>query len=176
MSKPIPVACPKCGGPVHVAPSAGGRGTNDLTSYSADCDRCGMLVDHLSDTGRKDSAIRDYNRWARDYVTPVATTNSITVQSGYTAFRGGLTSSHPSSNAADNVNASAISAAPELLFDRAFVADIAADVQYADALERHVTGKSSVRRATAIQTLQAIAGLPMNDLSSLLVWAKSQRF
>ena len=25
-----------------------------------------MLIDHLSDTGRKDSAIRDYNRWAKD--------------------------------------------------------------------------------------------------------------
>lgn len=176
MRNPIPVACPKCSGHVHVAPSAGGRGTNDLTSYSADCDRCGMLVDHLSDTGRKDSAIRDYNRWARDYVTPVATKNPITVQSGYMAFRGGVTSSHPSSTAADKVNAAAISTAPEMSFERAFVADIAADIQYADALERHVTGKSNVRRATAIQTLQAIAGLPLDDLSSLLVWAKSQRF
>jgi hypothetical protein len=86
MSKPIPVACPKCGAAVHVAASAGGRGTNDLTSYSADCDECGMLIDHLGDAGRRDNAIRDYNRWAREYVAPVVGKHSITVRSGYGAY------------------------------------------------------------------------------------------
>lgn len=88
MSKPVPLACPKCGGQVDVGASAGGRGTGDLTSYRADCAKCGMLVDHLSDTGRRDSAVRDYNRWAREYAAPVSAT-SITVQGGYFAFGSG---------------------------------------------------------------------------------------
>lgn len=85
MSKPIPSACPRCGGEVDVAASAGGRGTGDLTSYRADCAKCGMLVDHLGDTGRRDSAVRDYNRWAREYAEPVRS-SSITVQGGYYGF------------------------------------------------------------------------------------------
>lgn len=66
MAKVEPVVCPRCTGPVDVLPSGGGRGTRDLTHYSADCGHCGMLIDHLSANGRKDSAIRDYNRWAGD--------------------------------------------------------------------------------------------------------------
>jgi hypothetical protein len=88
MSKPAPIACPKCHGQVSINPSSGGRGTNDLTSYRADCETCGMLLDHLSDTGRRDSAVRDYNRWARAYVAPTAA-SSITVRSGFGAFDGG---------------------------------------------------------------------------------------
>lgn len=86
MSKPIAVACPKCGGgPVDINVSAGGRGTGDLTSYSADCAKCGLLIDHLSDTGRYDSAVRDYNRWAREYAPPVGAT-SVTVRAGYDGY------------------------------------------------------------------------------------------
>lgn len=61
-------------------------------------------------------------------------------------------------------------------FDEAFVKDISEGVQYADALKRHVTGDSKIRRAAALQTLQAIAELEFNDLSGLLVWAKSQNY
>lgn len=88
MSKPVPVACPKCRGQVTIHTSSGGRGTNDLTSYCADCENCGMLIDHLSDTGRRDSAVRDYNRWARAYGAPTAAP-SITVCAGYGAYDGG---------------------------------------------------------------------------------------
>jgi len=88
MSKPIPAACRKCSSQVQISPSARGRGTNDLTSYSAACDQCGLLVDHLSDTGRRDSAVRDYNRWARAYHIPVPAT-SIIVNAGYGGYRGG---------------------------------------------------------------------------------------
>ncbi|MEM8519456.1 hypothetical protein [Janthinobacterium sp. CAN_S7] len=61
-------------------------------------------------------------------------------------------------------------------FGEEFVADIASGVQYADALERHVTGRGNARRSAAIQTLQAVAGLPAEDLSGLLSWAKTQKF
>lgn len=61
-------------------------------------------------------------------------------------------------------------------FDEAFVKDISEGAQYADALKRHVTGNSKIRRAVALQTLQAIAGLQFEDLSGLLVWAKSQSY
>jgi hypothetical protein len=88
VNKPTPAACPKCGGQVDVGASGGGRGTGDLTSYRADCAKCGTLVDHLSDTGRHDNAVRDYNRWARDYSAPGGAT-SITVQGGYFAFGSG---------------------------------------------------------------------------------------
>jgi hypothetical protein len=49
-----------------------------------------MLLDHLSDTGRRDSAVREYNRWARAYVAP-AVTSSITVRAGLGAFEGNAT-------------------------------------------------------------------------------------
>lgn len=88
MSKPIPVACPKCSGQVQINVSSGGRGTKDLTSYRADCDQCGQLVGHLSDTGRRDSAVRNYNRWAREYHVPVPA-SSIVVNAGYGGYRGG---------------------------------------------------------------------------------------
>lgn len=84
MANPIPSACPTCGGQVDIGASAGGRGTGDLTSYRADCEKCGVLVDHLSGTGRRDSAVRDFNRWARDYRPPSGST-SISVQGGYYA-------------------------------------------------------------------------------------------
>lgn len=66
MAKVEPVPCPKCSSAVEVHPQDGGRGTGDLTSYYAECTNCGWLVGHLSSTGRKDSAIRDYNRWVRE--------------------------------------------------------------------------------------------------------------
>lgn len=69
MKKPVAVACPKCQGMASIYVSYGGRGTGDLTSYYADCENCGKLVDHLSSTGRYDSAVRDYNRWASDYAS-----------------------------------------------------------------------------------------------------------
>lgn len=84
MANPTPSACPKCGGQVDIGASAGGRGTGDLTSYHAACEKCGLLVDHLSGTGRRDSAVRDFNRWARDYRPPSGST-AIAVQGGYYA-------------------------------------------------------------------------------------------
>lgn len=50
MAKIEPIPCPRCFGSVSVNASGGGRGTNDLTHYSADCGTCGMLVDHLTVT------------------------------------------------------------------------------------------------------------------------------
>jgi len=82
------VPCPQCSGNVSVNVSGGGRGTNDLTHYSADCDQCGMLVDHLSGTGRHDSAVRDYNRWARSYTAPTVS-HSVTVRAGHGGYDGG---------------------------------------------------------------------------------------
>lgn len=59
-------------------------------------------------------------------------------------------------------------------FDEAFVKDISEGVQYADALKRHVTGDSKIRRAAALQTLNAIAGLHTAELNGLLAWARKQ--
>jgi hypothetical protein len=64
----------------------------------------------------------------------------------------------------------------DIPFDENFVIDVVTGESFAIALERHVTGLSKVRRAVAIQTLQAIAGLPDDHLSNLLAWAKNQKF
>lgn len=47
---------------------------------------------------------------------------------------------------------------------------------YAAALEKHVTGKSKIRRASALQTLQAISGLSADQMSELLMWARQQEY
>lgn len=64
MPKVEPVPCPRCGGRVQIYASYGGRGCGDLTTYAAECDGCGMRQDHFGENGRKDSATREYNRWA----------------------------------------------------------------------------------------------------------------
>lgn len=51
-----------CGSKVHVLPTAGGRGSGELTSYGARCDKCGFISDHLGRGGSLDSAIRHHNR------------------------------------------------------------------------------------------------------------------
>lgn len=62
----------------------------------------------------------------------------------------------------------------QLDFVEAFAADIRAGAQFADALSKHVTGDSRIRRAACIQTLQAVAALSLDELSFLLTWAKQQ--
>ena len=59
--------CPRCGSVAHMVPFDGGRGTGETTSYAGECFSCGHRVDHLpsSTNGRKDSAIREWNRLAR---------------------------------------------------------------------------------------------------------------
>lgn len=63
-----------------------------------------------------------------------------------------------------------------LNFDKAFAADIDAGVQYADALERHITGRNQVRRAACLQTLQALSALNLDQIHGLLMWAKQQQY
>ena len=63
-----------------------------------------------------------------------------------------------------------------LNFDKAFAADIEAGMQYADALEKHVTGRNAIRRAACLQTLQALASLPTEEASGLVMWARQQRY
>lgn len=67
-------------------------------------------------------------------------------------------------------------AAPEIRFDEAFAASLAANVQYADALTKHITGNNPNRRAAAIQTLQALALLDLDTVQGLLAWAKQQQY
>lgn len=50
-----------------IAPSCGGRGTGDLTAYSAQC-VCGLLEDHFSVDGSMRSAVSGWNKWAREQV------------------------------------------------------------------------------------------------------------
>jgi len=59
--------CPNCGKEVLIAASRGGKGTGDMTSYMARCE-CGLREDHFSDDGTKRSAVRGWNKWAREQV------------------------------------------------------------------------------------------------------------
>lgn len=61
-------------------------------------------------------------------------------------------------------------------FDDAFAADIASGVQYADALEQHVTGSNRIRKAACLQTLQALSSLKLDEVQGLLAWAKQQQY
>lgn len=57
----------------------------------------------------------------------------------------------------------------------AFAADLAAGMQYADALEKHVAGKGKVGRTMCLKTLQALTELDLDAMQGLLEWAKAQR-
>lgn len=63
-----------------------------------------------------------------------------------------------------------------LCFDQAFAADIENGVDYAEALERHVTGRSQVRRAACLQTLQALSALTIDQVQNIATWAKQQQY
>lgn len=63
MSKPAQEPCPNCGKEVLIAQSYGGRGTGEMTVYSARC-TCGLLEDHFGDDGTKRSAVNGWNKWA----------------------------------------------------------------------------------------------------------------
>lgn len=63
-----------------------------------------------------------------------------------------------------------------LNFDKAFAADIESGSEFADAFERHVTGRNQVRRAACLQTLQAMSALPMDQVANILMWAKRQQY
>ncbi len=60
--------CPNCGSvKVDMVAAYGGRGASDTTSYTGECLACGHKVTELPSNcnGRKDSAIREWNRMAR---------------------------------------------------------------------------------------------------------------
>lgn len=61
-------------------------------------------------------------------------------------------------------------------FDTEFSRAISEGMLIADAFEKFVTGKSKVRRAACIQTLQAISNLDGDLLSEILWWSKSQTY
>lgn len=64
-TKPEPVPCPRCRAPVDLLQQEGGRGTGELTCYSVTCG-CGLREEYFgSNSGRKDSAIREWNRWVK---------------------------------------------------------------------------------------------------------------
>jgi len=54
-----------CGSVVHILPTEGGRGTGDIISYGARCDKCGFISNFLGNGG-KPSAIRHHNRLQRE--------------------------------------------------------------------------------------------------------------
>lgn len=56
----------------------------------------------------------------------------------------------------------------------AFAADLASGMQYADALEKHVTGKSTVKRSACLKTLQVMAELDLDAMQGILDWARTQ--
>lgn len=66
--------CPKCGSEVLICAARGGRNSGDYTTYDARCPTCaktdpvgrGYLVDELSEDGTMRSAIRGWNRWAKE--------------------------------------------------------------------------------------------------------------
>jgi len=63
-------ACPRCGNPVSVHPTSGGRGSNESTAYEAVCDaRCGYRSTELPSncSGRKADAIREHNQIAKTW-------------------------------------------------------------------------------------------------------------
>ena len=72
-----PQHCPKCGGKIAILPTAGGLNTGELTQYAAFCygryaatsnnkrPGCGFRRDLGSLTGRRDSATREWNRYAK---------------------------------------------------------------------------------------------------------------
>lgn len=57
--------CPSCGTHgVMISASYGGRGTNDLTAYKAQC-RCGYNVDHLGSDGTLRKAVAEWKQLCR---------------------------------------------------------------------------------------------------------------
>jgi hypothetical protein len=60
MTEPLPHH--KCGGNVHIMPQEGGQGTGEQTLYQAHCENCGGIQFYLGSNGRRDSAIRHFNR------------------------------------------------------------------------------------------------------------------
>lgn len=67
MSKTTQEPCPNCGKEVLIAPSYGGRGTGEMTVYSARCG-CGLMEDHFGDDGTKRSTVSGWNKWAREQI------------------------------------------------------------------------------------------------------------
>jgi hypothetical protein len=69
----VKLNCPTCGNGIAVSPCSGGRGTGELTSYGAYCDKCGMSEEGFGDDGRKATAIREVIKWILS-ITPVVQT------------------------------------------------------------------------------------------------------
>ncbi len=57
--------CPRCGGNVKISPQYGGRGTGELTVYYVMCENCDFTLTFLGNTGKKITAIREYNKYAK---------------------------------------------------------------------------------------------------------------
>jgi hypothetical protein len=52
---------------VLIAQSYDGRGTGEMTVYSARC-TCGLIEDHFGDDSTKRSAVSGWNKWAKAQV------------------------------------------------------------------------------------------------------------
>lgn len=66
--KPAIAPCPRCGNPVTVRATSGGRGCMDSTAYEAECNAtCGYRSQELPSncSGRMADAIREHNRIAK---------------------------------------------------------------------------------------------------------------
>ena len=64
MPAPEILPCPLCNRPVVILPSAGGRGSGNLTSYLVMCP-CGLNEEDFGMDGTKRTALREWNKWVK---------------------------------------------------------------------------------------------------------------